>query len=275
MATLIPRTWLLLYLHMALLGRLESAGLRSGPVSSLVGTQVVLPCSWRPSLGSRSLSVFHVQWSLESLGPVLEQSGSRRWLSPDFEDRAQVPESELESGDCSLIIQDVQVTDAGQYDSYMILDQDQDQTKAKTGIFIQSVKLLVFEHTSVEFKRPGEALVLDLPSPRSMTLVFQDRNSSDWVRLWQRGTEAPERLQKDPLRERLTLKNLTPFDQGTYKVLDVNGLTMSSTRLTLDQHESTALKFTQFEEYLVPRGDAVKHASSLLLVLSSFLVRFL
>ncbi|KAJ0055314.1 hypothetical protein NL108_014204, partial [Boleophthalmus pectinirostris] len=105
--------------------------------------------------------------------------GSERWASPDISDRAQVSESGLQTGDCSLLIQDVQVSDGGQYHGYMILDQDQTQTESKTrtnigiGVFIGSVKLLVFDHRLVENKRPGENLVLDLYTSHSMSLFFQ------------------------------------------------------------------------------------------------------
>lgn len=242
------------------MGNIDTSSLPSAPaevVSCRVGTSTLLPCSWKSRFRSSSLPAPHVQWSMESFGPVLEQKGSRKWTSPDLSDRVEVKESELWSGDCSLVIKDVQVTDGGQYDGYMILDQEGSKTKA--GVLLSSVKLLVFDHSSVLSKSPGEDLVLDLHTPHSMSLVFQASNSSEWVRLWQRDVPGSTRLQKDPLRQQLTLKSLTRSDEGIYKVLDENGLTVSSTRLSVvDKHESTSQRF---EPRIILRGDAVRHTS--------------
>ncbi|KAK7939896.1 hypothetical protein WMY93_003222 [Mugilogobius chulae] len=183
----------------------------------------------------------------------LQSIGSERWTSPDLSDRAEVPESRLQSGDCSLLIRDVQVTDGGQYNGYMILEPDQTRTRTETGVFICSVKLLVYDHSSVQTKRPGEDLLLDLFTPHSMTL---------------RDSPVSPRVHKVPLKEQLSLKSVSESDQGIYKVLDQKGLTVSSTRLAVDPHASTALKFS-VEDYT--RGVGVKLVPSALLILTSVL----
>ncbi|KAJ0003828.1 hypothetical protein NQD34_008926 [Periophthalmus magnuspinnatus] len=282
MATITALAWVLLLL--SVLGRSVSSSLPPASnlasptfhavVSTLVGKDTVLPCSWQQHL-SHLPPVPHVQWCLESSGPVLEQRGSEHWASAELLDRARVSESGLQTGDCSLLIRDVQVSDGGQYHGYMILDEGQSgtETRTGTGVFIGSVKLLVFDHRSVETKHPGEDLVLNLFTPRSMSLFFQSSNSSEWEMLWTRDIPGPgmgpgSRVQMDSVKNRLLLRSVSQSDQGIYKVLDLDGLTVSSTRLSVDQHASTAQKFT-FENYL--RDDGVKITPSALLLAASLL----
>lgn len=234
-------------------------------VSSLVGTDVRLPCTC-PPLGPPSVP--HVQWCLESSGPVLEQRGQQRWTTEEFSDRAEIPESGPGSGNCSLLLRDLQVTDEGQYHGFMIQDQSQTESETKTGVFICSVKLLVFDHSSVQYRRPGEDLVLDLHTPHAMSLVFQGSNSSEWRSLWQRGGPGSPRVLKDPLEEQLSLRSVSVSDEGLYKVLDLNGLTVSSTRLSVDPHISTALKFT-IDYDLLLRAGAVRYVPRALLMVTS------
>uniref|UniRef100_A0A8C6TTA1 Ig-like domain-containing protein n=1 Tax=Neogobius melanostomus TaxID=47308 RepID=A0A8C6TTA1_9GOBI len=198
-------------------------------VSSLVGTDVLLPCPC-PALSRPSEP--HVQWCLDSVGPVLEQRGQQKWTAEELSERAELPQSGR--GDCSLRLRDLQVSDGGQYQSFLI-------SESERGDFLCSVKLLVFDHSSVQFKRPGEDLILDLHTPHAMSLAFQGSNSSEWRPLWRRGGPASPRVVKEPLKEQLRLTSVSDSDEGVYKVLDQNGLTVSSTRLSLDQGESDAL----------------------------------
>lgn len=69
------------------------------------------------------------------------------------------------------------------------------------------------------------------------------RNSSQWVNLWVRGSEWKEpeeelqqqqnRVVKDPLKEQLTIRTVTEDDEGTYKVLDLMGLAISTMQLSI------------------------------------------
>lgn len=60
------------------------------------------------------------------------------------------------------------------------------------------------------------------------------RNSSHWSNLWTRGDDDSERLQKDPVKEQLAVRNLKSRDQGTYKVLDKHGLAVSTVQLSVE-----------------------------------------
>ena len=109
-------------------------------VNSTVGNQVVLPCSWKSRLGEVAPPACHIQWKTPA-NTVFEQRGEQKWQAVEFKDRVEVPEEKLGSGDCSLIINDVQIKDTGRYESFLLMDGVMSE---KTRVFIQSVKLSVF-----------------------------------------------------------------------------------------------------------------------------------
>ncbi|XP_044028512.1 galectin 17 [Siniperca chuatsi] len=272
MKTLRGRHWFFIHLHCVLVGSLvDSSSLSSAShfqsVSSSVGNQAVLPCSWKPRLGDVAPSACHIQWTTPA-DTVFELRGEQKWQAEEFEGRAEVPEDRLGSGDCSLIISDVQIGDSGRYESFMVVDGVRSK---KTRVFIQSVKLSVFDHKSLQSHSPGEDLVLDLHTRHSVRVVFQGRNSSEWSNLWMRGDEDSERLEKHPLREQLTIRKLKSSDEGTYKVLDEQGLAVSTVQLSVEER-STALH--QIQENQVPADDAAKSSCSALLTLSVLVTSF-
>lgn len=162
-------------------------------VTSKVGNQAVLPCSWKSHLEDKAPPLCHVQWTAP-VDIVFEQRGQQRWQAEGLKDRVEVPEEKLQTGDCSLIISDVQIGDTGRYESFMVVGGAQ-----KRRVFIQSVKLSVFgqlggssgggfcgpwpdrvwfsssDHKSSLTGAPGEDLVLELYTPRSRRVVFQGR----------------------------------------------------------------------------------------------------
>lgn len=77
---------------------------------------------------------------------VFELSGDQSWQAEELKGRLGVPEERLASGDCSLIIRDVQIGDAGRYESFMVVDGVR---SSKTRVFIQSVRLLVYGQSGV------------------------------------------------------------------------------------------------------------------------------
>lgn len=78
---------------------------------------------------------------------VFEQEGDQKWQAEDFEGRLEVLQESLRSGDCSLIISDVQFGDAGQYESFMVVDGTR---STKSRVFIQRVQLSVFGQSGSE-----------------------------------------------------------------------------------------------------------------------------
>lgn len=59
------------------------------------------------------------------------------------------------------------------------------------------------------------------------------------MNLWKRGDENNERMEKHHQLEQLTIKNLQYSDEGIYKVLDENDLSVSTIQLYI-KGESTA-----------------------------------
>ncbi|XP_008302378.1 galectin 17 [Stegastes partitus] len=260
------RLWFFIHLQCLLTGHVvDSSSLPSAryvSVTSTVGSQAVLPCSWKSRLGEVALPACHVQWASLS-DTVFEQWGEARWQAAEFKDRVKVPEEKLGSGDCSLIISDVQIGDTGRYESFMVVDGERSKG---TRVFIQSVKLSVFDHKSHQSRRPGGDLVVELHTPRSIRLVFQARNSSVWSDVWMRGDKNSQRLEKDPLLEQLTIKNLKSSDEGTYKVLDNQGLAISTVQLSVEENFTAARVDKMLEN--VPTDAAVQSKCSILLLVS-------
>ncbi|XP_053303526.1 galectin 17 [Pleuronectes platessa] len=265
------RSWNLLCFLIVSLADSSSLTTHFLPVTCKVGEQVVLPCSWKPRLSAPASC--HIQWQSTTTAAVFEQQGARRWQAEGYSGRVEVPEEKLGSGDCSLVISDVQITDTGRYESFMVVDGERSR---KTRVFIQGVKLSVFDRKIQQARGPGGNLVLDLVTPHSVRVVFQGRNSSEWTQLWMKGDSDSERLEKDPLREQLTLKSLQRPDEGTYKVLDQHGLAVSTVQLTvqLNVHgESPDVRGHDEMENEIS-GDAVRSSRSLLLLCFTLVTSF-
>ncbi|XP_075900190.1 galectin 17 [Nelusetta ayraudi] len=245
-----------------LICRLFDSSPLSQSIQSKVGHRTVLPCDWRPRL-QVALPSCHVQW-LHQVDTVLEHWGHSKYQAPEYQKRLEVREEEkLEAGDCSLIINDVQMGDAGRYESFMVVDRAPSE---KTRVFIHSVRLLVFDHKSQEVRAPGENLELQLYTRHSVRVIFQSsRNSSQWTNLWVRPGEEEEteqqqyqhRVVKDPLKEQLTIRRLMEDDEGTYKVLDLQGLAISTTQLSVKERSGGERRAA-----MVSPGDAVSSSSS-------------
>lgn len=227
------------------------------PISYMAGGQATLPCSLS-HLGETAVSaVYHVQWTALS-EIVFEQRGDEKWQAPEFEGRLRVPEERLRSGDCSLIISDVQLGDAGRYDSFMVVDG---QRSLRSRLFMQAVELDVRDHISSQVQQLGEDMVLQLYTPHSDIVVFQARNASGWSDLWKRGDNNSLRLEKHLMFEQLTVKRLEASDEGTYKVLDQHGLPISTVELSVG---TQARRGQGKREQYVPTDGTVKSYPALI-----------
>ncbi|XP_071764189.1 galectin 17 [Centroberyx gerrardi] len=242
-------------------------------ISSVVGAQAVLPCSWKSRLAGTAPPACHVQWQTP-VDTVYEQMGEQIWQAEEFLGRAKVVPENLRAGDCSLIVNDVQFGDTGLYESFMVVEG----ARLKTRVFIQSVRLSVYDHKSLQSHGPGDDMVLELHTPRSVRVVFQSRNSSEWSDLWMRGDENTQRLEKLPDKEQLALKKVTRADEGTYKVLDEHGLAVGTVQLSVDE-SFAARRQQQIEESQVLVGDTTNSCSSLRilfgLIISSLILHLL
>lgn len=90
-----------------------------------MGITVVLPCEFNAT----SVHGLYVRWYIHS-EVVFERVGKDSYEGEGYEGRVDVPEDELCKGNCSLVLKNVSVADAGHYRSYLKR-------------FIQSVELSV------------------------------------------------------------------------------------------------------------------------------------
>ncbi|KAK3505802.1 hypothetical protein QTP70_004074 [Hemibagrus guttatus] len=108
-------------------------------ISARVGSTAVLPCEWR----DLSIQTPHVQWVIGS-ETVFERKGKELFPGEGYEGRVDVPEDELLKGNCSLVLKNVTVTDAGNYSSSMLVKDTQES------VLVQKIKLSVDDGLSDE-----------------------------------------------------------------------------------------------------------------------------
>ncbi|XP_047675900.1 uncharacterized protein LOC113639322 isoform X2 [Tachysurus fulvidraco] len=111
-------------------------------ISAPVGSTVVLPCDW----SHLSIKTPHVKWFIDS-ETVFERKGKDVNQSQGYKDRVDVPEDELLKGNCSLVMKNISVYDAGIYSSSMMND---------TEVLVQKVKLSVVENSVNETRSSSE-----------------------------------------------------------------------------------------------------------------------
>ncbi|KAI2656177.1 Methylthioribose-1-phosphate isomerase [Labeo rohita] len=163
--------------------------------SSKVGLPAVLPCSVASHMASDHTP--HIQWQTIS-DSVLERMGE-----------------ELFQGE-----------------AYRTGWMSQSNNFVKKQIFIQSVQLAVIDHKAIRSVETGADLILDLYTDQAEQVIFQNCNESDWTVLWERG------VKKGYLKERgnkLTLRKVSARSAGTYKVLDSEGLALSTVKVTVTE----------------------------------------
>ncbi|XP_053340689.1 CD276 antigen homolog [Clarias gariepinus] len=85
-------------------------------VSGPVGSTAVLPCQ----LTSVDTDRLYIRWGIDS-EIVFERLGERSYQDEGYEGRVDVPVEELRKGNCSLVLHNLKVTDAGVYTSYQIV----------------------------------------------------------------------------------------------------------------------------------------------------------
>lgn len=104
--------------------------------SSKVGLPAVLPCTVAYQLETAHAP--HIQWQT-TRDSVCERMGEELFQGDDYIDRADVPKEMLMRGNCSLFLRDVRFSDAGIYESYLVVGE----SSIKNRVFIQSVQLAV------------------------------------------------------------------------------------------------------------------------------------
>lgn len=104
--------------------------------SSKVGLPAVLPCTMLYQLETAQNP--HIQWQTIR-DSVFERMGEELFQGEAYIDRADVPKEMLMRGNCSLFLRDVRFSDAGIYESYLVVGE----SNIKNRVFLQSVQLAV------------------------------------------------------------------------------------------------------------------------------------
>ncbi|KAF5890386.1 antigen like protein, partial [Clarias magur] len=116
-------------------------------VSGPVGSTAVLPCE----LTSVDTDTLYIRWNTEA-EIVFERLCERSYQCEGYEGRVDVPVEELRKGNCSLMLHDLKVTDAGVYTSYQIV------RRTKRSAHLRRKELLVSRiELSVYSKVPEES----------------------------------------------------------------------------------------------------------------------
>ncbi|XP_027016271.1 uncharacterized protein LOC113651635 isoform X1 [Tachysurus fulvidraco] len=230
METRTKTTWMIVCCFM------EVICVGSSPLSSLkvarseVGLEAVLPCEW----GSHNKAISatpYIQWQTFR-NMVFEREGPDQFQGEAYKNRADVPEGVLAKGNCSLHLTDIRFSDAGIYECYLVVGKTNNMRR----IFIQSVQLSVLDHKSSQSVEMGKDLTLDLYTHQAQTVVFQPSNSTEWRELWQRQHRKEDlRSRVEERNGKLLIKNVRESDEGLYKVMDSEGLALSTVKVSVEE----------------------------------------
>ncbi|KAI5627661.1 hypothetical protein C0J50_8436, partial [Silurus asotus] len=193
---------------------------------SEVGLEAVLPCKWDSHKDASSTTPY-IQWqTLNHI--VFERKGSARFQAEVVQNRADVPEAVLERGNCSLHLTDIRFRDAGIYECYLVVGKNGNRRR----IFIQSVQLSVHDHKSTQAVELGKELILHLYTHQAETVVFQKSDGGEWTEVWQ-GNSGNLSTRVKESDGKLVISNMRPSDEGLYKVMDSEGLALSTVKVTV------------------------------------------
>ncbi|KAG1951440.1 hypothetical protein F2P79_010546 [Pimephales promelas] len=196
--------------------------------SSKVGLPAVLPCTVSYQLETAHTP--HIQWQTIR-DSVFERMGEELFQGEAYIDRADVPKEMLMEGNCSLFLRDVRFSDAGIYESYLVVGE----SSIKNRVFIQSVQLAVIDHKTIKSVKTGEELILDLYTQQAEQMIFQNSNDTSWSVLWERGARISKKGYPKERDGKLIFGAVTASSAGTYKVLDSQGLALSTTKVAVTE----------------------------------------
>ncbi|KAG5264649.1 hypothetical protein AALO_G00256490 [Alosa alosa] len=238
-----------------------------------VGQSAVLPCL--VSSLHRSPPSPYIQW-LSTSETVFEGMGTEKFQGHGYEGRANVPQQMLEQGNCSLFLEDVRLTDSGVYESYLVVGN----TKVKRKVLLQSVQFIVRDHKLKKTVERGRDLELELYTPQAKQVVFQPRRLSQWDVLWKKKGKGSQMTLHPRAREgslTVVIENITWNDEGTYRVLDENGLALSTVMVTVTEPSPDKPEQTQQKrQFLEDRSAGSRSYPGLpLFLLCGFMLYFI
>ncbi|XP_061109376.1 uncharacterized protein LOC133136140 isoform X2 [Conger conger] len=202
-------------------------------VFSQVGQEVMLPCHCRSTIDPAKASKHPYLWWETPMESVFELEGPLRFEAPKYRGRVDVRlQGFEEEGNCSLLLQAVRFSDAGLYESFV-------QAGGRRRRFVRSVELNVRDHKDSKTLAEGERLHLKLHTTQDVTVVFRgkDGKAGEIWRRWGEGEGKAVGGRQGRLVERegaLILSEVKLEDSGTYRVLDPQGLAVSTLLLTVE-----------------------------------------
>ncbi|XP_069054836.1 uncharacterized protein [Lepisosteus oculatus] len=210
-------------------------GVSADPVSVSVrfGGSVSLPCDGSAYRGTPEDQLFFL-WQTEDRR-VCEYNNGRLYTGPGFENRAEVSRETIRRGNFSLTLHHASFSDEDIYKcSY---EHERDRLK-----FLGSVHLIITAHSDVLTLRSGDSLSLPLHTAAPVEVLFDPAGSaqSPRVLLSSAGLPGPGYEQRVWVQDgSLTLRSLTPADQGSYTVRDLQGNTISTAIVTVEARRDT------------------------------------
>ncbi|KAJ8267467.1 hypothetical protein COCON_G00126390 [Conger conger] len=202
-------------------------------VFSQVGQEVMLPCHCRSTIDPAKASKHPYLWWETPMESVFELEGPLRFEAPKYRGRVDVRlQGFEEEGNCSLLLRAVRFSDAGLYESFV-------QAGGRRRRFVRSVELNVRDHKDSKTLAEGERLHLKLHTTQDVTVVFRgkDGKAGEIWRRWGEGEGKAVGGRQGRLVERegaLILSEVKLEDSGTYRVLDPQGLAVSTLLLTVE-----------------------------------------
>ncbi|XP_035377102.1 myelin-oligodendrocyte glycoprotein-like isoform X2 [Electrophorus electricus] len=109
--------WVILFLHWSLSGAQRFNVEGPDTVFAAPGSDIVLPCSIKPTMSAVDMEV---KWSRQDLGDILvhhymNNSDKNDGQMPSYRGRTALFIEQLQYGNTSLLLKNVEVSDGGQY----------------------------------------------------------------------------------------------------------------------------------------------------------------
>lgn len=89
------------------------------------------------------------------------------------------------------------------------------------------------DHKDITSVKTGEELILDLHTHQAEQVIFQNSDETDWTVLWQKDAVINKKGYLEKRDKKLILSNVTARRAGIYKVLDSEGLALSTVKVTV------------------------------------------
>lgn len=80
----------------------------------------------------------------------------------------------------------------------------------------------------------GEDLTLELYTHQAKMVMFQKSNAAEWRQLWQQqGNREDLTPQVEERNGKLVIRNMSAANEGMYKVIDSEGLALSTVKVSV------------------------------------------